>query len=407
MKILIYCGLAIYFAFYLFEGPIRYGFNIIGADYLIFIRDLVLVSLIILLILIKQSDYKISYKPFLIFAIIIFVHGFVSFVNLRNSFIIFYCIKLFFSGLAGAVLSPYIINPPHKVVKAVFILWIITIAGVFLDKYFIEYPWTGLATTIGDVQVDISHNWEISGADKRAAGFMRSSINVAIIVPMLAFMLMLNASSFAARMGIMVMTMLTVYWSTQKASIIAFALVGLLLIAAYRHKAAALKIGISFGLILAVTLPIILPHFIMPSTEGMFSLNTFYMRVEEMWPKAWKLIESRELFPFGIGLGGISGAQRFYDQYEANAADNMFVFMYAFFGVLSFIYIGWLWWVSMRVSNKGAPATIYALSIVMFISFYGVALSMLEDQMVTLFLGAAAVWIAKNKSSAAALSDAR
>jgi len=84
----------------------------------------------------------------------------------------------------------------------------------------------------------------------------------------------------------------------------------------------------------------------------------------------------------------------------------MFVFMYAFFGVLSFVYIGWLWWTSMRVSNKDITANNYALSIVMFIAFYGVALSMLEDQMVTLFLGAAATWLAENKLTAAAQSDA-
>ncbi len=406
MKILIYCGLAIYFAFYLFEGPIRYGFNIIGADFLIFIRDLALLSLIISLIFFKQIDRKISYKPFLVFAVIILVHGFVSFVNLKNVFVIFYCIKLFFSGLAGAVLSQYIINPPNQVVRCIFILWVISIVGIFLDKYFIEYPWSGMAATIGDVQVDISHNWDISGENKRAAGFTRSSINAAIILPMLAFLLMLNTRLLIARVGIMLMTVFAVFWTTQKASIIAFVLVGLLLIIAHKYKAAALKAGISLGFILMIALPLILPHFTMPNTHGMFSLNTFYMRVEDMWPRAWKLIESRELFPFGIGLGGISGAQRFYDKYDGNAADNMFVFMYAFFGVLSFVYIGWLWWTSMRVSNKDITANNYALSIVMFIAFYGVALSMLEDQMVTLFLGAAATWLAENKLTAAAQSDA-
>jgi hypothetical protein len=327
MKILIYCGLAIYFAFYLFEGPIRYGFNAIGADFLIFIRDLTLLSLIISLIFVKQADFKISYKPFLIFAFIILVHGVVSYLNLRNGFVIFYCAKLFFSGLAGAVLAPYIINPPKKVIKVVFVLWLISVIGVFLDKYFLNYPWTGLATTIGDVQVDISRNWEITGVDKRAAGFVRSSINVAILIPMLAFLLMLNMRLLAMRFFVLLMTMLTVYWSTQKASIIAFALVGILLIGFYKRPGLALKVGISIGLVLMVALPLILPHFIMPNTQGMFSLNTFYMRVEDMWPNAWKLIESRELFPFGIGLGGISGAQRFYDKYDANAADNMFVFM--------------------------------------------------------------------------------
>ena len=75
-------------------------------------------------------------------------------------------------------------------------------------------------------------------------------------------------------------------------------------------------------------------------TEGVFSFSSFYQRIEEMWPQAWRWIHYHEAFPFGVGLGGISGAQRLYALNDMNAADNMFILMYAYFGVMSFVYLG-------------------------------------------------------------------
>jgi|CXWL01.1.fsa_nt_gi hypothetical protein len=397
MHILIYLCLATYFSFYLFEGPIRYGLNAIGADYLIFIRDLLLVLALSVGIIIRQRLKQKLHPAFYIFAIIILIHGFISLVNIGSAFVIFYCIKLLFTALAGAVLAPYLMNPPKQVVLVVLALFIITFIGVLIDKYdFIEYPWTGLKATMGEIQVDISRDWDISGADKRAGGLMRSSINVAIVTPLLAFILLFNIRSLLGRIIIMLVTVMILYCSTQKASILAFAFVCGLLLAFHKRPIPALKIGISFAFVLMVVLPILLPQFIMPNDQGVFSLKSFYMRVEDVWPKAWLWIERKEVFPFGIGLGGIGGAQRFYSEEYFSPADNMFIFLYAYFGLLSFVYMGWLWWRCMRVSDKQSSSTIHALSIVMFITFYGIAMSMIEDQMVTLFLGAATAWIASN-----------
>ena len=45
----------------------------------------------------------------------------------------------------------------------------------------------GLATNVDGIQVDVSRGWDIdSGFDKRAAGFFRSSISAAMLLPILA-----------------------------------------------------------------------------------------------------------------------------------------------------------------------------------------------------------------------------
>lgn len=394
MPIFIYLSLAIYVAFYVFESPIRYFFNLLGANSLIFVRD-VIITIPLLIVLLKQIINKKVHPAFTVFALIILVHGIISILNIRSLFVILYSIKMFVTILVGAVFSPYIMNPPKPVIRLIFIFWLITFVGVFIDKYDIfQFPWSGMgSTTIGDIQVDISRDWQISGEDKRAGGFMRSSINVAVIEPLLAFLLIFNIRSLLLRLPVMLITLITLYWTTQKASILGFAFVCGLLIIAYRKPVPALKLGISLAFILMIALPVILPQFIMPHAGGMFSMSSFYMRVEEVWPAAWKWINRHEVLFFGVGLGGMGGAMRFYDFASANPTDNMFILLYAFFGLFAFIYMGWLWLICMRVSNKSLAMT-QELSIILFIIFYGVAMTMVEDQMATLFLGAATACIA-------------
>lgn len=392
---LIYSCLLIYFSFYLFEGPVRYGLNSIGSDSLIFIRDIVLMLAVGLSFFVKKTIGSKLHKAFYIFGVVIFFHAIISFLNIGNIFVIVYSVKMLMTLLVGAVLAEYIMSPPEYVIKVVFALWAITCIGVAIDKYDImAYPWTGLETTIGDTQVDISRDWEITGEDKRAGGLMRSSISVALVTPLLALLLIFNIRSLPKRLVVMSTTLMTVYWSTQKASILAFIFICMLLLMAYRRPAIALKIGITISLLLMILLPIILPQFIMPNGEGVFSMQSFYMRVEDTWPHAWKIIEHWGTFPFGIGLGGIGGAQRFYSPDDFNPTDNLFIILYGFFGVVSFLYMGWVWLTCMRANNNATPAIACALSTVLFIFFYGIALSMIEDQMASLFLGAAVSYLA-------------
>jgi hypothetical protein len=68
----------------------------------------------------------------------------------------------------------------------------------------------------------------------------------------------------------------------------------------------------------------------------------------------------------------------------------MFVFLYANFGVMSLVYLGWLvrvgfglpWW----LQRQAVPA----LAVLAFMLGYGAALSMLEDQISALAIGMAA-----------------
>lgn len=387
-------SLAVYLLFYVFEGFIRYGFNLAGADGLIFIRDALLIVPIIIL-LVQQFLRRQVHPAYSIFILVILVHGLVMVLNIGSVMAVCYSIKMLMTLLAGALLADRLFRPSRIMLMLVFLMWAVSFTGIALDKYYMEFPWTGIETIIDDIKVEISRDWQIAGEDKRAGGFMRSSINAATIVPLLAIILMFNLRRRYLRILVALLTVPALVWTTQKGPIIAYLLTLTMLAISYRRPIPILRVGVCAMLTLAVGLPIILSGVPMPTSEGVFSFSSFYQRIEEMWPQAWQWIHLHEAFPFGVGLGGISGAQRLYALNDMNAADNMFILMYAYFGMMSFVYLGFIGLVALRIPNDGSRSATQAMASLVYLLGYGIVISLLEDQMASLFLGASLAWLCK------------
>jgi hypothetical protein len=241
--------------------------------------------------------------------------------------------------------------------------------------------------------VDISRDWEVTGTDKRAGGLMRSSIHVASILPSIALILIFNLRSRFLRVAIALLTLPVLYWTTQKGSIVAYGLVIALLGMAPRRPILLLRPAFVFVMILQIALPTILPGYHMPHAAGQFSMASFNERVEYMWPRAWHWINHSEAFPLGIGLGGIGGAQILYAPYAWDAADNLYIFMYAWFGAMTFVYLGWVTFQALRTPGRPTKSATQAMAILVFLVGYGSVISILEDQMGSLFFGASAMWL--------------
>ena len=92
----------------------------------------------------------------------------------------------------------------------------------------------------------------------------------------------------------------------------------------------------------------------MADSGGVFSFTSFDMRIVRTWPEAWEWILHNEVFPFGVGLGGIGGAQRFYAANFFNPSDNLFIFLYANFGLMGIVYLAWTssMWLGLPRENR-------------------------------------------------------
>ena len=380
----------IYILIYAFEGVVRYALYSVGHDDAILLRDLLLVVPLGLLFAAQALRGRL-HPAFAVFAAVIVVHGAIALFNLGSYVPAIYGAKLLINLLFGFLAARELLNPGPRTMTIFVLIWVASITGVMLDKFVYTFPWMGLETHIGGIQVDVSRGWDIDDSfDKRAAGFTRSSISAAMLLPILATIIAPRIRNVVLRFLVLVITVGAVFLTTQKGSVIAIAAVTVILCAPRWSWYALLCFACAMFAMLDVALPVLTAGLLMPQSAGVFSFASFAMRITLTWPEAWTWIANHNVFPFGVGLGGIGGAQRFYAADFFNPSDNLFVYLYANFGVLGLAYLGWIAALGPRVPRLARPEALQALAVLAFIFGYGAALSILEDQMAALFVAAAA-----------------
>jgi hypothetical protein len=380
------CAFA-YLAIYAFEGVIRYGLYNVGLDNAILLRD-GLIILPIAVLLVRQAFHFRVHPAFFVFAAIVGLHGMIATFNLHTVVPAAYGAMLLLNILFGFIAARELLRPGAFTLRVLALIWLVSVVGILLDKFVYTMPWTGLETHIGGIDVDVSRGWDITGFDKRAAGFFRSSIAAAMLLPILALLMAPRIRNWLLRAFVLLATVGAVVLTTQKGSIVAIAAISAILLAPSRMRYTLLCAACLTFAALVVALPLVTAGMIVPDSGGVFSLGSFGMRIMSTWPDAWKWIANNEIFPFGVGLGGIGGPQRFYAQDFFNPSDNLFIFLYANFGVFGLFYLAWAACAGLRLPYRMRPASITALAILAFNLGYGAALSMLEDPISALFLGA-------------------
>jgi hypothetical protein len=378
-----------YLTIYAFEGVIRYGLFNVGLDNAILLRDGLVIGPTVCLLTAQAFRFRI-HPAYAVFAAIITLHGAMAFFNLGTAVPPIYGAKLLINVLFGFIAARQLTQPGRGVLWLLGLIWLISVIGVVLDKYVYTFPWMGMATHIGGIAVDVSRGWDIdSGFEKRAAGFSRGSIAAAMLLPTIALIIAPRMRNWLLRAVMLVVTVGVVLLTTQKGSLVAIAAVSVILLAPGWSRYRLLAFACLGFALLDVALPLVTNGLLVPDTGGVFSFSSFGMRIALTWPEAWHWILHNEVFPFGVGLGGIGGAQRFYAPNSFNPSDNFFVFLYANFGLMSLVYLGWAACQGLRVPADARPAAIGPLSLLAFNLGYGAALSMLEDQVSALFIGAA------------------
>lgn len=402
-----YCALT-YLLIYAFEGVVRYGLAMAGASSVILLRDLLIILPLATLFVYQLSRGKV-HPAYFVFALIVGVHGLVSAGNFHTLLPAIYGIDMLLPVLFGFIAAPELIQPSRKVILLLALVWIASIVGLVLDKFVLTFPWVGMATHVGGIKVNVSRGWDITqGPGKRVAGFTRSSIAAAMLLPTIALILAMRIRRYLPRMLFLLATVAATYLTTQKGSLAAIAVVTLLLAtpAFMRYRLLCLA-ALGFTL-LDIALPIFTSGLLVVDSGGVFSFASFNMRISDTWPNAWHWIFNNQIFPFGVGLGGIGGAQRFFAPNFFNPSDNLFIYLYANFGVFCLLYLGWVLWQAFRQPPEARVAAITPLAILVFNLGYGAALSMLEDQVSQLFFGASVgmLWVLYRSATARSWSDA-
>ena len=386
--------MAVYLGVYSLEAPVRYGLFLAGKDSLILIRDSLMVAPLFFLAA-SQSLRLQLHTGFVVWAVIMAFHALVLMGTVGSASGAAYGAKVLMNLLMGFFAAGLLISPGTRMTRWLAFLWFTIVLGVSLDKAGVPFAWTGIKTVIGDLNVDVSKDWDITDPlARRVAGFTRSSIAVAAILPNLTIVLLCKMKQAtwkhqAWRGLVSILAIAAVFMTTQKGSIIAMIpVLGILCIQPLRQPA-RLRIAFLAFLVLAIAFPLLTLGLHMQHGAGVFSTESIYLRIAYTWPDAWKWIVRKQMLVFGVGLGGIGGPQRLYAPDAFNPCDNIAVLMYGYFGFFAFLYAGWVSFLGLRPVTGSIQRVTPALAVLAFCLGYGAVLSVIEDQSASLFLGAA------------------
>ena len=396
-----------YLLIYAFEGAVRYGLYSMGMDDAILLRDGLVIGPVLLLLVVQAFRIRV-HPAFGVFAFIVALHGGIAALNLHTALPAIYGAKLLVTVLFGFFVGRELTQPSRLVLGIFVLVWVASVVGIALDKFVYTFPWTGLETHVGGIKVDVSRGWDIDGGfEKRVAGFSRSSISAAMLVPTIAMVIAPRIRNWPVRAVVLALSVAAAAFTTQKGALAAAGAVAVILLGPAYLRFGLLRLACMGFILIDILLPFVTAGLMMPQNGGVFSFASFAMRIMRTWPDAWQWIGSNDVFPFGVGLGGIGGAQRFYAANFFNPSDNMFVFLYANFGVASIVYLAWIGALGRGLPEELRPAAIAPLAALAFNLGYGAALSMLEDQVSALFLGAAAgmLWQLHQQARAGLWSD--
>lgn len=379
------------------EGALRYGLHKVGLDSAIFFRDALLFGSFgaYLFVRIPLGAVPASVG---VFALLMLVHGAIAVAQLHTGISVVYGLKLMLPILCGFLVPDAIFAPSRRVTRWMLILWIVSVAGAAYDRIVLGptgfFPWVGTNVSLGGIDVELGRDWQSGDEIKRVGGLARSSINLATLLPLVAVMVFAGIRNIAVRVIVAALTVMVLYWTTQKGALLAYPLAMLSFALVRRQNAAVLRVCVVAMALLCVLAPTVLIQFRMPHDEGVFSFESFIARIESMWPEAWVWINDHSMV-FGVGLGGIGGAQRFYAPLDFNAADNLFVYFYANFGIMTFVYMGAAVAVALVAPVRDPSRDALALASLAFLLGYGVVISLVEDHIASFWLGATLAWLVR------------
>jgi hypothetical protein len=387
-RLFLACAL-VYVAIYAVEGPIRYGLYLVGADDLILLRDALI--LVPLGALAWTQALRLRLHPaFPVAAVLLAFHGLVMVGTMGSVLGALFGAKILINLLFGFFVAASLLFPDEKTFRILATIWLVLVVGIVLDKFVMAFPWVGIRDQVGPLTVDVSKNWDISNPMfRRVAGFTRASTAAAMILPCVSIVLLGRIRGRLRRAAVAAMSLGALFLTTQKGAVVAFAAVAASLCLGPAGRLARLRTVFLAFLVVAVALPLVGSGLHLAHGEGVFSMESLNLRFVDTWPDAWRWIDRHQMSWLGVGLGGIGGPQRLYAPNDVNPADNLAILLYAYFGIFAVLYGGLVCVLALRPVTGSADRVESALAILAYAAGYGMVVSVLEDQMASLFVGAA------------------
>jgi hypothetical protein len=238
------------------------------------------------------------------------------------------------------------------------VLLYISVLGLVLN-YFIDFPWKSSEVNIAGVYIKTASEGYM-GSYRRLSGFFPSNgvasfyiLSMYIGISIFNF---LKYKKFILFNYIWFLTFLGLLLSTLKTAVFAFLMVSIFMYLnnkSYKNLLLLLKniiliyvfmpIFISVYLFLTGFQTTLTPNELITNETFRIMFATIIDRMINVWPKAFSLVDSLDIFLFGRGLGGIGVSQKIFEVNLYTSGDSLFVHLLINFGIfITFLVIVFL-----------------------------------------------------------------
>lgn len=375
------------------EAPLRYAFSLVDASWLIYLRDLAILAAMAALAVRQLWRHRLQ-GAFLIFGLLVFFHGIVSFLLCHVTVAVLVSMKTLLAPLFGAIFLPILMKNKRGIGWLLALLWLVTAAGIAVDYAGWHLPWKGLSSDVGDYTVVINKKWNYQGED-RIGGFSRDSVGASMLLSFFSLYALIFSSSILLRLIAAVGGLVLIYVTTSKGCVVAFGLVVVACLLPTKRSQLLNKAMLAAVFAAMTLLPIILPNYAMPSSPAF--LRSFYDRVARVWPDTWHNIDQHSWI-FGSAMGNVGVGQQYLKFEDVNTGDNLFVLAYGYFGVFCILYLGWPFLAAIRRRAPVDALGRYAILTLMYVFAYGIVVNIIEGPISAFMLGSAIQALAMRKT---------
>ena len=383
--------LLLYLPVMVFEGVLRYYLWHKDLVELVYIPKALMFGLFWLALIVDLARRRLN-KTFLILVGAIagsFLFGWYTTQNFMQAA---FGVWVYGPMLYGVLALPSFLKAGKRGTSFVLVLWLVSLGGV-LWNFVSPFPWTGFNYDLGQALIEASRGWTTFGIE-RCGGFSRASFSAAYLILFFAIYL----TSMIKNKGMVTLIWLTsgvgLLTTTHKTAIGIYVLLTFLWPSIWlSHRGRVIqKLYKIFPIIVAsigICLPFLSKLLVMrPSSHFVeIALASMDMRLADTWPDALSLVFMHGNPIMGNGLGGIGTPQLYFEPAYYNPADNMYLYLYASFGIGMFILVAFLvrGLSKLDIMNDGRDLLFWLFGIVILIE--GWTVNAVENPLTAMILG--------------------
>lgn len=339
------------------SGAVRYYSVQLGLVWLPYLPRLLLVLAVFPMFFVRLMGDGLT-KTYMAVLVLFCVAGTYGVFNLGNANQVEFGLWAVLFFPFGIIVCRSVTLGWEKLAPYGLLLWALAVMGVLVNLFY-TWPWAGFQYQVAGTTVTASHNWETAGiVIPRLAGFARGWFEAALQILFLALFLR-EVLPKRWWVPIWVLSGVAIALTTTKTTLAIFLLFSGLWIFS-RGKVSPIwrmlpvvfvGVDILFPVFLFFVNKLPLPGAGSPTAHLLIA--SLMVRLQREYPNAINMILAHGNPILGRGLGGIGGAQTFFERAIANPGENIALYLWGVFGLPGLVLLVVYGWKASRVSADG------------------------------------------------------